>query len=589
ARRAGRGRAALTAVAGILVIGSLGFAGISLTEGDGADSPEGAVEQLFDAIDDEDAIGVVEALEPSERRILMDALEQLQTEGERLGLTSSDLDLHDVAGVDLRVDGLELQTEELRDDVVAVEIVHGTIASSGDIDAFPLGPVVRGAMDRNDELEQLEGDDGGYAYEDGEFDLGMGIELDDEREDLAGGRLVAVRRDGGWHVSLLWSLAEGVRRDADDVDPLPPASEAIPARGASSAEDAVREAVRAATEVDVERLIELVDPDEGRVLHEYGPLLVDAADEASDGEPVGVDISELELASEPGPDGSVVVYPTALSLSWGDDDLTVTNTYRDGCSETTYEYSDDYLEEWGDDEYGPQATESYSSCSDDVFAPFGMLTTLTEPGSLRVVAVERDGAWYLQPARTVVESVLGPLRGLDRDQIEQASRMWSGEIWLSEPDEVWEACGVERPSLDTTVEESRDAFETCREQLPDDYEGPWGLWGGGFLWTDESDFEIVGEGIDDEAYPGVECYRSEFDDDAEGGDATPGERTLGCLQDLADSGEVEQVEVDRYRCSMAYQEAFGEGAFDLTDEEWEQLSAEAEEAFDACLADLDGG
>ncbi|MEZ5183863.1 MAG: hypothetical protein R2702_18600 [Acidimicrobiales bacterium] len=66
-------------MAGVLVIAALGFAAVELAAGDGASSPEGAVEALFRAIDQEDAIGAIEALEPSERRLLMSTVGDLQT------------------------------------------------------------------------------------------------------------------------------------------------------------------------------------------------------------------------------------------------------------------------------------------------------------------------------------------------------------------------------------------------------------------------------------------------------------------------------------------------------------------------------
>ena len=54
----------------------------------------------------------------------------------------------------------------------------------------------------------------------------------------------------------------------------------IPAVGAATPEEAVRGMIDAAIDLDVARVIELTPPDEMAALHDYGPILVDLAEEA---------------------------------------------------------------------------------------------------------------------------------------------------------------------------------------------------------------------------------------------------------------------------------------------------------------------
>lgn len=553
-------RAGATALAGILVIGTLGFAAINLTAADGADSPEAAVEGLFEAIDQEDLIGMVESLEPAERRLLLSTVQELQAEGERLGLADPDTDLRGLQGLDLEVSDLQLQTEELADGVVAVE-VGGSISGTTDLRELPLGPVIDDAI--------------GRAREDGDE------EWDDTATDRTeiDGRLVAVRRGGGWHVSLVASLAEAIRRDSDDPAPFPNPDDAIPAVGADSPEAAVQAMIDAATALDGRRMIELTDPEEAEVLHRYGPLLVDGAEEAAATDS-SVEVSDLSLVVDDGPDGDKVVRADSITVTIGDDESTFTTSYADGCTEVTYDYSDEYrqgyLDEWGEDEDASWLDgDTYRTCAGDPLGPESILASFQAPGLLSVVVTEHDGQWYVRPGATFVETLLDSLRALDRDTLERSVRIWAGEYWLSAPDSFWEACGVDRPGHDASRQDAEDAYESCYEQLPDDYDfsdWPFGSFFGPVMGSDE--FETIGEPID--AGPEEACYS---DDAYEQDD--PDAAIVACLQDLADAGEIDQRVVEEFRCNLVYQDIPWDE--DLTDEEWDALYEQADEAYAACI------
>lgn len=562
-----RRRPMATALAGVLVIGALGFAATNLASGDGAASPEAAVEALFDAIDQEDAIGVVEAMEPSERRLLMDTLREVEEQTARLRLADEDIDLRSFPGIDLEVSGLELRTEQLADDVVAVDLVAGRVSTSAELDELPLGPVIDDAIARSED----DGDE---------------VEIDDGDDvELAGGRLVAVRRGGGWHVSLLYSLAEQVRLESDEPLAYPVPGSAIAARGAADPEAAVREGIAAAQELDVERLIELTDPEEGRVLHEYGPLLVELAEEEDDGGGPAFEVSNLDLSVSDGPGGTKVVRADTATMTYGDDDITTEVTYDGTCSTITTRYSDayreEYLAEWGDeDDLSWMDDDELRTCRDELYGPFSLFAVLWAPTALEVVVAEHDGSWYLSPGRTMVESLLGPLRDLDDAQIERTVRIWSGEWWLAEAPELWEACGIEAPGLDATAEDGEAAYEDCIDALPEDYDGPWGFGYGWFGSDDGGDSGSFDEYEEYEPLPEDECYES-ADYESEDPDA----EILACLEDLAAEGQVDQETVDAFRCQRVYDAIWNDVTDDeVTDEEVDAAYEAAEEEFDRCMA-----
>ena len=76
-----RGDGSAVAVAGVVALLAAAFGVASLAQGDGAASAEGAVEDLFDAIADEDAIGVMQAITPAERSVLRPAVEGVAGRG----------------------------------------------------------------------------------------------------------------------------------------------------------------------------------------------------------------------------------------------------------------------------------------------------------------------------------------------------------------------------------------------------------------------------------------------------------------------------------------------------------------------------
>lgn len=584
-------RLAVAAVA-VLAVGAGAFGVLALSAGDGAESPEAAVEAMFDAMDHEDVIGVLEALEPNERDILRPAVDGLSEEARRTEVASADLDLRKVDGIDLQVEGLTYTTEQLGDGITAVDLTGGSVSTSSDLDRLPFGPTVRRILDADEEAER------------GDIDRSESGQVD-----LDGTRLVARQSGGGWHVSALYSIAEQVRLDADPAEAVPDFGNGVPAQGAASPEAAVREAVAAATDLDVRRLIELTPPGEMAVLHDYGPMLVDAADRSRDDDFQGPSVDELELEVADGPDGTKVVSASRFEVVDADEYGSTTWTYDGSCTSITSEY--DYKEESSDfgyaegeyEEYGevtefpnelgpaeepfeagpsegsdgPESEiltseaepDVYEVCDGDgqaVFSPYLLFTGYGAGGGLvRVVTEEHDGQWFVSPTRSIVETVLGGIRELSVDDARRAARVWAGDWWAAEPDGFWEACGVDRPADDASSDEGEQAADECYENLPDDYEGSsYGGYGYGFGSSDDDGYdEYESEEYDPADDPSYACY--EIEDDA---------AIETCLADLVASGDIDVSELASFRCDRVY-----DGIADDADAAtWEA----AEKAYEQC-------
>lgn len=496
-----QGRVALAILSVTAVLAASTFAVFALTRPDGAASPEAAVEALFAALEAEDAIGVMESLPPGEREVLLEPMIATVAEFQRLGLLDS-FELEDVPGTDIEVDGLTLSSTELGDGVTSVRVTGGTITGTVIPDEVPIGPRTR-------ELAEREG---GEPIE---------IQAETDTSSLADANLelVTVEADGGWHVSLFYTIAEGIR--GDDT-PLPPFGAGITPIGADTPEGAVRGLIEAGIALDLERAVGSLPPDEMRVLYDYAPLFLDevraaADDTRADGFTASLD--RLDLRSEgDGETRRVMVdgMDIRVGISEGEgvrvtSDGTCTvmeSTYRtyagrfesvgsviedgtvsggsgggtsgrfddEGRLETTrMEICEDGRTSMTVDGEETQQDDGYMGGMDPML--LGNQTGFTEG----LTVVEHDGRWYVSPVRSMFDSFLTSLRGMDGSEI---------DAFFESFDSLLGTSGSPFEELETTIPGSpgspgttfpgfdpNDPYVTCSEVYdrldPDATEAEW--------------------------------------------------------------------------------------------------------------------
>lgn len=363
------------------------FAYGALSEDDGASTPEKAVEHFVEAFADSDVSGMLEALAPSERVILRESLESLNSQAGRLGLTK-DLDLGDVSGAAIEVTGLELTATGLGEDVAAVN-VEGTVRSTATAAELPLGDVAR------DLLVDVLPEDGYQGVADA-IDNGI------NRQEL---QIVTLREGDGWHVSVWYTLAEYLRRDMGlDVPNF--GNSPITPRGAESPEAALRSLLAAGP--DFAKAVALATPEESRVLYDYVPVL-----EADDSVYERTDFQVHRLDTHVEGDGDRrIVHIDAFDIEWTEtytyamerdvgseaEETQVSTSRRsfDGdCFSSNYSYKDGSGTELGD----PQTDKTCrkDALADGVTALEWDLVTTTQ------LTVERhDGRWFVSPVRSLV-------------------------------------------------------------------------------------------------------------------------------------------------------------------------------------------
>lgn len=415
--------AVLALVAGI-------FAVVNLTAGgqSGAASPEDATRSFFDAASDEDLVGMLEMLDPAERDVMLDLVRQLESELSRLGITEN-MDLRNVPGFDLEIEGLQVSTTELGPGVTEVALTGGAVAYKTEPESVPIGDVLR-------DLIEADG---------GEVDIredGGQTRIEEESEEAF---LVATESNGRWHLSLAFTIAEYARRDAGLR--LPDFNGGVTPQGAASAEDAVRQLVDAAAALDVGRTIALLPPDQMRALQVYAPLFLDdarqsAADlRAEEGFEMQIEGLELDTSSV---QGGTRVVPTAATVTVTTYDGTSTFSWADSCIEVSGYLAEDFEEDFGDTTacFDDVVDDMGSELSDDAEEELRELFSLFEEFQPGVVVVERDGGFYVDPLRTYSDVMFQMFEDVERADLEEGGilyRLFAGELTLLDEWDSWEA------------------------------------------------------------------------------------------------------------------------------------------------------
>jgi len=416
-------RAVAKRVAALVVAAALGLGGVSLAinalgSSGGSETPEAAVRRFLESLSAEDLLGAAEMIVPSERDTLIEGSLRISEQLIRLEALSPLLDLGSVDGIALRFDNLSLRSVPIHPDITQVFIDRGSTRASIDVSTLPLGELVKDNLTD----EQL-------AYR-GSVSPSITPVTP----------IAVVQRDGRWYVSLLYSLAEGLR--AGTQSPPPSAADRLVPIGADSPEAAVERLIREASRIDPRILIGMLDPVEMSVLYDYAPVFmprleaaaneflqraadagqtwevtsVDLAGEV-DGDRAQVKILAFEASFEsPSVEGRLSMSGGRVLVDWSADNLIGKRTETrvevgNGC--TTLASA----------EIG--RARLFDSCGrfDDQLGPRGMLglfvglgeiaPLVTDPADLSVSVSRVDGRWFVSPARTATSVLLDLLGGLD--------------------------------------------------------------------------------------------------------------------------------------------------------------------------------
>lgn len=349
----------------------------------GSASPQAAAAKLVADVSDDDILGVVNDLPPAEAAWLRDTLDQTTDQLKRLKVVKPNADPGSALALTVNARGLRFDanaTERVNDHLAITKLVAGTITVGQQVstnnytdsflhsvfpDGVPTGQTH--TVDIADAVQQL-----GHPI-----------------------RIATVDVDGQWYPSLFYSIADAGLQAAHQSWP----DRSVPAVGASSADDAVRQFVQAFMNEDARGIIERTAPDEMAVLHDAGQVLIDAA---GPGEPTGLRIDSVTFADRNVAGG---VDTVLRSMTVTDRGERITISQSGSCYQVR----------------GSEPGQNARFCASDVTKAFGDETALLPPELLNVlqdmiagvvhngvgiVATQVDGQWYVSPGRTFSQLAL---------------------------------------------------------------------------------------------------------------------------------------------------------------------------------------
>lgn len=458
------GRFAALGVGVLLLGGGTVFALTSMNDS-GPATPEEAVNELFDAISNEDAIGVLGALDPAERDAIKDPVKQMADELKRLEVFDDSFDLGAVKGFDFEFENVELEVEEIREDLAQVNVVAGTAKVEVDGEAIPFGDFTKNAVEEFDgDLDELSVDESD--------------EIDAEDSD---GFVVAHKTSEGWRVSLGYSIAESAREF--EGGSVPAVGDGITPVGSESPVEAVEQSIRSAAELDFEDVIARMSS-EMRPLQEYADLYSDSlkeAEQAGTGE-VQFTINSIDLSAEES--GKVaLVKIDGFDVSIDDGYAAFDVVVADGCATI-----DGDIEELGLEgspfESGKVCTDDFDDLAsggfgdlEDGFSELGFDIPGFPPFNsvdVGMIAVREDGGWFVSPVRSGLDLSLKGLQSLNREHLDGMLDLVTGftNSIFTEFDE-FDDFDVEYPEVDDVYPEDdhlEDDYEDDYD-YPDDFEG----------------------------------------------------------------------------------------------------------------------
>ncbi|MBB3051054.1 hypothetical protein FHS23_002077 [Prauserella isguenensis] len=352
----------------------------------GASSPTEAVRTLATSFEGGDLAGALTSLAPSESALLTDPLDEAVAEYKRLGVFTEDADPEQLSGLSVTARNLRFdeQAEERVNDRVAItKLTGGTITIKGDAAELPLTPEFKERMF-----------DGDTTVTDTET-----VDLAEDVDEPV--RIAAVKENGEWYPSLFYTIADNALQDEGLAWP----SQSIPAEGAGSPDEAIKGVVNAALGGDLERVIELLPPDEMAVLHDAGPLLLEEAGDL-EGAP-GAEVTDLQTENTEVQGGTRATI-TSVTVSVQGDSVTVTKS--GDCYEMQARGRSERL---CADQLAQLAAGE--DAADMPPAVAGMVSNLVggimEQG-VGVVTTEVDGKHYVSPVRTLTELGLTVMRSM---------------------------------------------------------------------------------------------------------------------------------------------------------------------------------
>jgi hypothetical protein len=353
---------------------------------------------MIDALNKSDVIGVLDNLDPGERNAIEPGLEDIFSQLERIGILSSTADLNDLTGMQISEQGLATSTDQLTPDVAAVTLSGGTNSEAIDPGQLPLGSYFQGLVNHamNGRSVSTAGPNSGKTT------------------------LATVKVDGGWYVSLGYSIAINALRSSGQSG-APPASGPLQPVGASSPQGAVQALFTSVSQLDLTGLLADLDPEELAAVDAYAPDWLPSVQTALDKvqSQVSIQFGNLSLSTEPVDSGTLVKVGSGLTLSVKAHGMDL--EYANGCYTVTGTNATEHECISSGHEYDPKLLALLPPAVQPIFER--LITMRPDTG---FVTVDENGAWYVSPTRTYLNAISAELSLFEPGDIQTIIQNASG-------------------------------------------------------------------------------------------------------------------------------------------------------------------
>jgi hypothetical protein len=411
---AGGGRTRKLVLIGLIALAVIAIAAVAVAtmnagrSNDGADSPEAAMQKLFDGLSEENLVAAVDAFLPGEADPVVQYTGSIGSELKRLEVLSDDVSPTAVGGINMEFSDLEFRTENIADGFVRVYVTNGDAMIDIDPSELPLGRMV---------LDNLPQDGRDALNED----------PPPESDSMAGGDfyMVAVEEDGSWYLSYMYTVMDLIFSETGYG--TPDFGAGLAPIGADSADAAVENAFRELLSLDLEGLIGMLPPTEMRALYDYMPLVMDDYNETvgAFGSFITIDLHSLGTSVADADGGAKRVTIDSFDIEFSSFFLEIDGaiTFDGACFDITINDQGGALSG-----FGAAVPEHINTCDADLAGALGSDITgvetpdfLGDLGSAEtgLIAVEEDGRWYVSPTETLGDAVLQGLRIWDEATLQQ--------------------------------------------------------------------------------------------------------------------------------------------------------------------------
>jgi len=400
-RRLPWARMALIVAVLVLVGGAVFAVRQALSTPSGPASPAEAADAFFAAVANEDMLGLAELLAPAEREAYLQPIIETMVELDRLEDSGNDfaslVDPELAAGLpfstEMEIERLTYRMEEVGPQVHYLLTTGGTITGQGYPGSIP------------EWFNKLIGEETTVG------DLYRQIDLAENPIELA-----FIEEDGSWYVSVLYTVAERLRRDVDDL--VPEFNGDRVAVGTTEPNLAVEEMFRSVAKGDLVGALNRLDPVEFKAIYDYREYFEPVLQEAADDFELGIFDSETswELTRIVTSKNSIRGMTTigvelleATAVIEGEGTLDI--TMRNGCAVGVMKY-----------ETGETETTDSCALSGEMAAHLPANTPdwlLNDRAQLNIRVVQRNGRWYVAGGPTAIGSIADQLAAFSRRDWQQ--------------------------------------------------------------------------------------------------------------------------------------------------------------------------